>query len=217
MSVAEASERLGVSTRQVQHLVARGELCALARGVVDRAGVDRLLAVRGGSHTRAWTEPTAWGAVSLLSGGAAEWMGDTQRSRLRSQLRVMTSVELVQKARNRAVVTRYRAHSSAGQYLLGFLVYPTKVAGRLGLADTNDIDGYLAANDVAGMVSVHGLVHDQEGRVTLRATAMDLDVVRDLANQGVVLAALDLAESLDVRESRAGRAALDQALERFRG
>lgn len=217
MSVSAAAERLGVSTRQVQHLVASGELRSLARGVVDATAVERLLAVRGGSHTRAWSEPTAWGAVSLLSGGDADWMGETQRSRLRSQLRAMTSVDLVARARERAEVTRYRAHSSSGQYLLGVLVHAAEAAGRLGLAETNNIDGYLSSDDVASVVRNHGLIRDDEGRVTLRATTMDLGIVRDLANRGVVLAALDLAESLDVRERRAGLEALDRALEGFRG
>jgi hypothetical protein len=99
---------------------------------------------------------------------------------------------------------------------LAELVYPANVAGRLGLADTNNIDVYLAADDVAGVVSRHGLIRDDEGRVTLRATTMDLDLVRDLSGRGAVLAALDLAESLDVRERRAGLDALDRALEAFR-
>lgn len=217
MSVSEAAERLGVSTRQVQHLVASGELRALARGIVDRTAVERLLAVRGGSHTRAWSEPTAWGAISLLSGGDARWMGSAQQSRLRSRLRATTSGELVAKARGRAEVTRYRAHSSSGQHLLGVLVHATNTAGRLGLAETNDIDGYIASQDVAGVVRAHGLIRDDDGRVVLRATTMNLGIVRDLANRALVLAGLDLAESLDPRESRAGLEALDQALEDFRG
>lgn len=217
MAVSEAAERLGVSTRQVQHLVASGELRPLARGIVDATSVERLLAVRGGSHVRAWSEPTAWGAVSLLSGGDAEWMGNTQRSRLRSRLRATTAGELVQQARERAEVTRYRAHPSSHRYLLDVLVHATEAAGRLGLAEPNTIDGYLAAGKVADAVRNHGLIRDDEGGVVLRATAMDLDVVRNLANRGVVLAALDLAESLDVRERRAGRDALDRALEDFRG
>ena len=217
MGVSEAAERLGVSTRQVQHLVASGELRSLARGIVDATSVERLLAVRGSSHTRAWSEPTAWGAVSLLSGGDADWMGETQRSRLRSRLRTLAAGELVQRARQRAEVSRYRAHASSGKYLLGVLVHATQVAGRLGLAETDTVDGYLASGEVASVVRTHGLIRDDEGRVTLRATTMDLDVVQDLVNRGVVLAALDLAESLDVRERRAGSDALDLALGAFRG
>lgn len=176
-----------------------------------------MLAVRGDSHERAWSEPTAWGAVALLSGADAEWMGERQRTRLKARLRGLSSGGLVERTRERAVVARYRAHSSAGQHLLAELVYPANVAGQLGLADANEIDGYLAAADVAGVVSRHGLTRDDEGRVTLRGTTMDLDLVRDLMGCGVVLAALDLAESLDVRERRAGLDALDQALDAFRG
>lgn len=217
MTVSEAAERLGVSTRQVQHLVARGRLRQLARGVIDETSLERLLAVRQGSHRRAWSEPTAWGAVSLLSGGEAEWMGETQRSRLRSRLRGLSAGELVARARQRAEVTRYRAHSSARQHLLGILINTSSVAGRLGLAEGKDVDGYIAALDVDAVVRNHGLILDDDGRVTLRATTMDLDIVRDLANRSVVLAALDLAESLDARERRAGRDALNRGLEAFRG
>lgn len=217
IALAEAAERLGVSTRQVQYLVARGELRQVARGALDDTSVERYVAVRGGSRRRGWSEATAWGAVALLSGADAEWMGDTQRSRLRSRLRRLDAVELVERARERAEVTRYRAHSRAGRYLLGELVYAVDAGSRFGLADTNNIDGYLASDDVDGLVSRHGLIRDDEGRVTLRATTMDLDVVRDLAERSSVLSAIDLAESLDVRERRAGLDALDRALEAFRG
>lgn len=217
MAVSEAAKRLGVSTRQVQHLVARGELRQLARGVVDETSVERLLAVRGKSHTRAWSQATAWGAVSLLSGSDAEWMGETQRSRLRSCLRRLAATELVERARERAEVTRYQAHSSAAPYLLGTLVYAPDTAARLGLAETNNIDGYLSTTDVEGVVRNHGLIRDDDGRVTLRATTMELNMVKDLANGGIVLPALDLAESLDVRERSAGLDALGQALGDYRG
>lgn len=216
MSIGEAAERLGVSVRQVQHLVADGQLRGFSRGMVDGSSVERLQAERNGTHTRAWSASTAWGAVALLSGMTAEWMGTTQRSRLRGQLRRTTSTELVARVRNRALVTRWRAHSSAGRYLLGELVYAVGAAGRLGLAESDAIDGYVWTGDVAGIVDAHGLINDDAGRVTLRATDFDLGAVRELANGNVVLAALDLAGSLDTRERRAGLDALDSALEGFR-
>ena len=217
MTVSASAERLGVSTRQVQHLVARGDLRQVARGVIDEASIDRLLATRGGSRTRAWTEATAWGAVSLLSGGSADWMGQTQRSRLRARLRAVSATDLVAQTRERARVTRYRAHSSAERYLRDILVRATTRGEEFGLTATNAVDGYLAAQDVANAVRHHGLIRDDEGRVTLRATSMELGLVADLANRGPVLAALGLGESLDVRERRAGLEALDRALEAFRG
>lgn len=215
--MSTVAERLGVSTRQVQHLVARGDLRQVARGVIDESSVDRFLAIRGDSRRRAWSEATAWGAVALLAGAEAGWLGSRQRTRLKERLRDVSSAGLVERTRDRAVVTRYRAHSSAGPYLRAELVHPVNVAAQLGLAEVNDIDGYLRTADVEGVVMRHGLIRDDEGRATLRATTMDLEVVRDLADRGAaVMAGLDLAESLDVRERRAGLLALDYVLEDFR-
>ncbi|KAA1397842.1 hypothetical protein [Aeromicrobium ginsengisoli] len=217
LAVSAAAERLGVSVRQVQNLVARGDLRQLARGVLDETSVERLIAVRGGSHKRAWSEATAWGAIALLSGMNVSWMGESQRARLKARLRQVSAVELVERARNRAAATRYAAHSSSGERLLGELVYATDSAARFGLASTNSIDGYLPTSALDGVVVRHGLIRDDEGRVTLRATTMDITVIRELADGGMVLAALDLAESLDIRERRAGLDALDHALEAFGG
>lgn len=201
----------------MQHLVTRGELRSLARGVIDETSVERLLAVRGGSHRRAWAEATAWGAIALLSGGDASWIGESQRPRLKARLRALNAAEFIERTRERADVTHYAAHASTGERLLDEPVHTSDKAGQIGLAATNSVDGYLAASDVAGVVSRHGLIRDDDGQVTLRATTMDLEVVRNLAQHGTVLAALDLAESLDIRERRAGVDELDRALEEFRG
>lgn len=117
----------------------------------------------------------------------------------------------------RARVSRYVAHRSAGERLRTELVDTSVAAERLGLAATNAINGYLSATDLEAVVSRHGLIRDDTGSVTLRTTCVDLDVVHDLVNAGDVLAALDLAESLDIRERRAGTHALDRALAGLRG
>lgn len=215
LAVTEAAERLRVSSRQVRYLAASGELRLLARGVVDEASVDRLQAVRRGSHRRAWSEHTAWGAVALLSGAEATWMGESQRSRLKGRLRVVSAEGLVERARDRAVLNRYAGHASTGERLRAEVVDTTGAATRLGLAETSAVDGYVAADWLDELVTRHGLIRDDSGNYTLRATIMDLAIVRPLA-QGTVLAAIDLAESLDVRERRAGLDALDDALARVR-
>ncbi len=114
-------------------------------------------------------------------------------------------------------MSRYVAHRSAGERLRAELVDTSLAAERLGLAATNAIDGYLATTDLEAVVARHGLMRDEAGSVTLRATSVDLDVVRDLVGAGDVLAALGLAESLDVRERRAGIDGLSRALGEFRG
>jgi len=217
IAVSEVADRLGLSTRQVQHLVAQGRLRQLARGVIDEASVDRLLAVRSGGHRRAWSQATAWGAVALLSGAPVGWMDPRQRSRLRARLRVLDAAALVERARERASVTWYSGHPASVVRVRAELVVTSCAFPALGLAESSVVDGYLDSSALAGTVARHGLVRDDEGRWTLRATSMDLGVVADLAGRSPALAALDLASSLDVRERRAGREALDRLLEGFHG
>lgn len=217
LTLGGAAERLGVSTRQVQNLIAQGRLTQVARGLVDATSVDRLAVVRGQRHRRAWGEARAWGAVSLLSGGDAEWMGTTQRSRLRSGLPAMSAEELVERTRERASVARYRGHSSVLDHVRDALVTTADAGRRLGLAEAQRVDGYLAAEDLADVVERNGLVRDDDGAIALRATTMDLESVREITDRGLVLAALDHAESLDVRERRAGLDELQRALVKLRG
>lgn len=217
LAVAEAAERIGVTTRQVQHLVAQGELRMLARGVVDAASVDRYLAVRGGIHRRAWSMATAWGAVALLSTVVPTWMGESQRSRLKGRLRSLSAGELVERARSRAGVTRFAGHASSAARLRAEIIDTSAAAAALGLADTASVDGYVTVCELEATVARHALMRDDNGRFTLRATAMDRDTVRELAEVSTTLAALDLAESLDARERQIGLGALTEALERLRG
>lgn len=217
LGVTEVAGRLGVTTRQVQHLVARGDLHALARGVIDETSVERYLSARQGSRRRAWSETTAWGAVALLSHRDAGWMGEAQRSRLRARLRTLGPEELVSRARQRAAVARYAGHTSTTTRLRTEIVDTSRAAESLGLAAATSVDGYVAVEDVDALVARHGLMRNDDGRITLRATAMHLAVVTDLADAGTVLAALDLAESLNIREHRVGLDALADALGRFRG
>lgn len=212
LAVGEAAKRLGVSTRQVQHLAARGELHLVARGLVDRTSIDRHLATRQGSRRRAWSENTAWGAVAVLSGQQAPWMGVSQRSRLKQHLRHLTATGVVGRARNRAQALCYEGHPQAANRLRHDIVDTSDAAQALGLADADRVDGYVAAENLRTIVTRHALVETPDGQYILRATTMDLSVVRALADSSLVLAALDLAESLDVRERRAGLDALSIAL-----
>jgi hypothetical protein len=216
LGVAEAAERLGVSIRQVQYLAARGEIRMVARGVVDAASVDRHLAVRATVHRRAWSEMTAWGAVALLSGVVPQWLGASQVSRLRRRLRSLSATQVVERARGRARVTRYVGHSRGGDRVAAELTSSLRDSAATGLVDSRDVDGYLAVGNVDALIRRHGLKRDDEGRVTLRATSASMEMIEGLAEAGPILAALDLAESLDARERAAGLRVLDSALERLR-
>lgn len=77
----------------------------IARGLVDRGSVDRYLQAHRQGRTRAWAAHTAWGAVAILSGRDADWLGATQASRLRSALREVDDVDdLLTQMRDRAQV-----------------------------------------------------------------------------------------------------------------
>lgn len=211
MSTSEAAHRLGVTTRQVRNLAAHGELTLVARGVLDATSVDRYAAIDR-TGTQAWSEATAWAAVAILSGVDPVWLGPTQRSRLRARLRTISAARLVDRTRSRATVTRCSAHPSAFPRIANDLVEPATATLGLAASTRSELDGYATASDVAALRSAHQLVDDVDGRVTLRATGMDMDIVRALAEQPV-LGALDLSASLDPRARRAGLDALRRALD----
>jgi hypothetical protein len=159
---------------------------------------------------------TAWGAVALLSGVTPQWLGGSQISRLRRRLRALTAVQFVERARDRARVSRYVGHSRASGRVAAELVTTSQESAAMGLAATSDVDGYLAEGGVAELVRRHGLRRDDGGRVTLRATSARMEMVESLVKAGSIVAALDLAESLDAREREIGLSVLDAALERLR-
>jgi hypothetical protein len=219
MTTQQAAERLGVSARHVQRLVAGGDLTAIGIDRVDAGSVAHWLAQRSGSRFRAWEEPTAWAAVALLEGLPAQWLGQAQRSRLRAVLRAIDGAELASRARNRADSRHYGAHPRALGPLAREVVGSgaTEGAGDLSAA-VDRLDGYVPDAALDRLVSRFRLEPDPGGRVVLRGTGMSLDVVSELAvGRRRVLAGLDLAGSIDVRERSAGVRLLDRALVGLRG
>lgn len=144
-------------------------------------------------------------------------MGESQRSRLKGRLRSLSARELVDRARQRADVTRYVGHASSAARVAAEVIDTSRAAAALGLADGTSVDGYLATSELTALVARHALALDDNGRVTLRATTFNLDTIRELATMSTALAALDLAESLDARERQTGFDALTTALDRLHG
>jgi hypothetical protein len=217
LTTRDAAARLRLSPRQVQRLVERGELSHPARGVLDAQSVSRYAAQTSAPRRAPWACETAWAAVAILSGVTPTWIGVSQRSRLRARLRELTPDQLVERTRARASEQRLSGHRSVVPRLRTEVVVPTSAG--MGLAaptDATTLDGYVQADHLDALVSRHALVSDPDGRLALRVTSMDDQVVRDLASRGPALAALDLAASLDPRERAAGRRTLDDLLERHR-
>src|SRR5699024_2569670 len=114
ISVEETAHVLHVSVQHVRRLIDRGELTGVARGQIDRATLDRYLNEQRRGRTRSWAEHTAWGAIAILSGDDAPWLGPTQASRVRRTLRGLTeSGELIVRTRDRARAHHVNAHNSA--------------------------------------------------------------------------------------------------------
>jgi excisionase family DNA binding protein len=216
LSVDEAAYALGVSTRHVRRLADSGEVAKVARGLVDRVSVDRYLASHGGGRTRVWAEHTAWGALAMLAGREAPWLGATQASRLSYSLRHITEADdLLSRLRDRAVVRVFAAHRSALARVRKVVVHSSLSA--LGVVDAVDdrVDGYLPATELDVVVRDLGLRPDLRGVVTLRITGFDFDRVRGLVGTSVV-AAVDAATSTDPRLRGIGRHSLTASLEAFR-
>lgn len=216
LTTKDVAARLHITPRQVQRLVAQGQLLKPARGVLNATSVDRYAASTQGPRRVPLAPPTAWAAIALLSGTTPTWLSQSQTSRLRTRLRTLTPDGLLERTRARADVARYAAHRATIPRLRPGVIEP--VSDGLGLASSADttLDGYVPADELDTLVATHGLIKDlARGQVTLRATSMDVAVVRDVARRGV-LAALDLATSLDPREHRAGITALQVYLDRYR-
>lgn len=218
MEVRDAARQLGVSDRQLRKLVASGQLVALGRGLVDARSLWQYQAQQGSHRQRTWGTPTAWAALDMLTGGSAEWLGPTQRSRLKASLDGLSASDLVSRTRNRATVHRFAAHRSVLNLLGARLVDAGATGNRLGLTARSDrVDGYLSLHDLATLMKEYALTPDLDGSVVVRATSFDLAAVARIAEQSPLLVAVDLAGSLDTRERSAGMEAAAGVLKQWHG
>lgn len=220
MTTVACAKVLGISARQVARLARAGEL-TVSRTVggallVDGASVHRL-AKHGRHNGRPWTAATAWAALALLSGESVDWLDAAAVSRLRHRLRASSASELCWMTRRRATVHRMRGWGK-DEGLLHSGVSALRDPAMSQLFDLTAVergaDGYVHARDFADLVTTLGLVEDRDGDVTVRAVTDDSGYAVDHMLTAAV--AVDLAESLDTRESAAGLRVLEDMLDAFR-
>jgi hypothetical protein len=218
VTTIEAGERLGISRRQAQRLVRDGVLHRVGIDRIDYGSVLALMAQRRDDHHRAWSEETAWAAIAMLSERNADWIGQAQRSRLKASLRTMDAEALVARTRNRARIHRLRGHSAAARRIMTEVVL-TGSSAAIGdlVVDQDRLDGYIRADDYAGLTTRFRLERDWEGAITLRSTSFDIDEIGQIATSADALAGLDLAGSMDTRERLTGVTILNDALGHLHG
>jgi hypothetical protein len=220
MATVAAAEILGVSARQIARLARAGEL-TVTRTVagallLDGASVHRL-AKRGRHNGRPWTAATAWAALALLSGERVDWLDNSAMSRLRHRLRASSASELCWTTRRRATVHRMRGWGKdTGLLHSGVSALRDQEMSELFdlAAVERGTDGYVHARNFADVVTTLGLFDDLDGDVTVRVVPDDAGYVVDHVLTAAV--AVDLAESLDTRESAAGTRVLEDLLDTFR-
>lgn len=220
MTTVASAEVLGVSARQIARLARAGEL-TVTRTVggallLDGASVHRL-AKQGRHNGRPWAAATAWAALALLSGERVDWLDASAMSRLRHRLRASSASELCWMTRRRAMLHRMRGWGKdIGLLHTGVSALRDPVVSeRFNLTPvTNGSDGYVCARNFTAATTALGLIDDVDGDMTVRVVPDDAGYAVDRVLTAAV--AVDLAGSLDTRESAAGMRVLGDMLDDFR-
>jgi len=219
MTTVAAAGRLGVSQRQVQRLIAAGELPASRTAgdawVVDALALNALARTRP-ARGRPWSPGTAWAALWQLSGLEADWLDRRSARRLSERLTSLDAEGLLHAARRRAVVHRFRVSDSFIEELRAAVVRSgtsAMTAATFGMGrDTARVDGYCDDGALVGLVRDFHLVEDVRGSATLRAAPLRALPIDDRDEMPVAVVAADLAESHEVRERSAGLRVLESLL-----
>lgn len=216
VTTTEAAEMLGVSRQETRRLARAGDLVVVERVgqamLLDAASVQRA-AGRSRIRGRLWEQHTAWAAVDLLNGGTGAWLSYAARSRLKVKLRQMSARELSYLAGHRGRAHSFRASGSyldeIQQTLVASGVADTQRTDvEFGLAASSDrVEGYTIAAGLAEIINAFDLIADTAGNVFVHVTAFTDGLA---AGSSAALTALDLSDSLDVRERSAGLRVLDQ-------
>ncbi|KFI93799.1 hypothetical protein BISA_1621 [Bifidobacterium saguini DSM 23967] len=156
----------------------------------------------------------AFGALYMLSGLDAPWLGRQQRYRLKGYLRRTDAESLIRLTRQRATMVEYWCRDS-NLAKVETLIRPSAATGALAdsfqLTATDAVEGYVPAVALDDIVRQCRL---KEGvtpvRVRLRITD---NLPFGEGPMPLAVCAADLAESNDPRERRAGLETLQQMID----
>ncbi|MBU4213222.1 MAG: helix-turn-helix domain-containing protein [Actinobacteria bacterium] len=211
MTTEVAAERLGVSQRQVQRLIASGQLPARRTAgdawLVDALSLNALARARP-SRGRPWIRETAWAVLWELSGLATTVPTRRTSARTMARLGSMSPDALVHACRRRATPHRFRASESFLDALRDRVALTGPSATTVGAfemdADLGRVDGYCSRASLDDLVVRFHLAPDERGNVTLRVVEAPGEGLLDRRSMPVAVVAVDLAESYEPRERTAG-------------
>jgi excisionase family DNA binding protein len=218
ITTTEAAEFLGVSRHEARRLARAGDLLIVERVgqaiLLDAASVHRAAAQSRG-RGRPWDQHTAWAAVDLLNGGRAAWLSYAARSRLRARLATLSAEDFGALARRRAVTHAFRSTASYLSEIQQSLVTSgvadlQRTDADFGLAASGErVDGYTDATGLAEIIDAFDLAADTTGNVIVH----EVHFTEALSvGSSAAMTALDLSDSVDVRERSAGLRVLELLL-----
>jgi excisionase family DNA binding protein len=223
----EAAHTLGIGQRRVRRLVADGILRGHRFGGVwhvDRDDVTRRQAATP-TRGRPWSERISWGGLWLLSGLTADWLGDSEKSRLRKRLREATPQSLT-------LAVRQRAHLDHCRVLPAYLetVRNEQSVAAAGLTAAQSAGADIVGMDLAELYCDRRTHEQLSTRFAITTTSSNPNLnVRTIENSTLAQAllsarttmpaavvAVDLMESTDPRTIYAGTALAARLLADFR-
>lgn len=228
----EAAALLGVNQQRVRALVAAGGLDARRIGtqwlIDEQSAIRQARLTEAGATGRPMSTRSAWAVADLADGGEAAWLGDSERSRMRSRLRGVASIETVQRwlGRRSGAAVRYRV----GERDLSALVRDGAVVlTGISASDAYGLDlgtggagaAYTTRDQATRLVRERYLIESRAGNLTLRLVDHDLHeaAARRIGDHRVaprLIVGADLADDTDSRTRATGRSLIETVLDERR-
>lgn len=175
LSVPQAAVALRVNTQRVHQLVRSGSLPAQRVGGRWAIEHDDVAALASSVRLtgRPYSPRVAWAALLLLSGIEPDWIGASEKARLRRGLAALDLPGLAFRVRDRATAHRLHAHPAALPRLLrDEMLLRTGASAEIRGLDLRSLDSasfYTTSGDLPAIRRRYGLVESGELNVTLLA------------------------------------------------
>ena len=240
----EAATKLAVSTQRVSALCSNHSLTTYTFGsrkiLISLDSVNRYKQQNSKSG-RSYAPSLAFAALFMLSGCEVSWITRQHKYRIEAYLRSITQQELVNRSRNRAKTMEYWCRKSRLAELSNHLMLSAATGNmhsQFQLTQTEKIEGYVSSNNLGDLINKFHLKNSENGAdssiINVKLRVIEDSEVFDFISQNVsshitedtqesstksfmpiAVCAADLAESLDVREHKAGLNKLAELIAKY--